>query len=194
MDAHMDLESSHVELGLLVLLVAQLLSSYMGIYVQDTYAKYGNHWQENLFYSHLISIPLFLPLQAMLRGQYERLRGSPPMQLPGHLAQYVPVAAQRLVMRVPTSMFHLAVNSLTQLGCISGVNLLGSRSSAVTVTIVLNIRKLASFILSIWLFGNKLSGLMVVGAVLVFGSGALYVWETSFRLKRRQASAEKKAS
>ena len=140
----------------------------MGIYVQDTYAKYGNHWQENLFYSHLISIPLFLPLQPMLSGQYERLRGSPPTQLPASLAPYVPVAAQRLAMRVPTSIFHLAVNSLTQLACISGVNLLGSRSSAVTVTIVLNIRKLASFILSVWLFGNKLSGLMVVGAVLVF--------------------------
>jgi hypothetical protein len=192
MDAHMDIQSSHVELGLLVLLVAQLLSSYMGIYVQDTYAKYGNHWQENLFYSHLISIPFFLPLQGMLSGQYERLRGSPPAQLPEHLAGYVPVAAQRLALRVPTSIFHLAVNSLTQLACISGVNLLGSRSSAVTVTIVLNIRKLASFILSIWLFGNKLSGLMVVGAVLVFGSGALYVWETSFRLKR-QAKVEKKS-
>jgi drug/metabolite transporter (DMT)-like permease len=161
--------------------------------VQDTYAKYGNHWQENLFYSHLISIPLFLPLQSMLSGQYERLKGSPPAQLPEQLARYVPVAAQRLALRVPTSIFHLAVNSLTQLACISGVNLLGSRSSAVTVTIVLNIRKLASFILSIWLFGNKLSGLMVVGAVLVFGSGALYVWETSFRLKRRQVKTEKKS-
>lgn len=193
MDAHMDIQSSHVELGLLVLLVAQLLSSYMGIYVQDTYAKYGNHWQENLFYSHLISIPLFLPLRGMLSAQYERLRGSPPVRVPEHVARHLPVAVQRLALGVPTSIFHLAVNSLTQLGCISGVNLLGSRSSAVTVTIVLNIRKLASFMLSVWLFGNTLSGLMAVGAVLVFGSGALYVWETSFRLRRR-ATAEKKTA
>src|ERR1700744_4574825 len=107
MDANVDIHDSSFELGLFLLLVAQLLSSYMGIYVQDTYAKYGNHWQENLLYSPLIRIPLLLP--RMRSGQSERLRGSPPMQLPEHLAGYVPVAAQRLALRVPTSMFPLAV-------------------------------------------------------------------------------------
>ncbi|KAF2674446.1 UAA transporter [Microthyrium microscopicum] len=174
-------------LGLLILLVAQILSSYMGIYVQDTYAQYGTHWRENLFYSHLWSLPLFLPLQPTLSRQFTRLASSPPPHLPQSLVPYIPLAIQRLILRTPTSLYHLALNSATQLVCITGVNLLGARSSAVTVTIVLNVRKLVSFLLSIWIFGNPMSGLMALGAGLVFGAGALYGWETSVGIKRRKA-------
>ncbi|KAA8573662.1 hypothetical protein EYC84_005243 [Monilinia fructicola] len=45
------------------------------------------------------------------------------------------------------------MNVLTQYACIRGVNLLAAASSALTVTIVLNVRKLISLLLSIWLFG-----------------------------------------
>lgn len=65
--------------------------------------------------------------------------------------------------------------------------MLGSRSSAVTVTIVLNVRKLISFMLSVWIFGNHMSALMAAGAALVFGAGALYGWETSVGIKAREA-------
>jgi hypothetical protein len=188
MDAHVDIKDSSFELGLLVLLVAQMLSSYMGIYVQDTYAQYGNHWDENLFYTHIFSIPLFLPLRGMLAGQYTQLLDSSPTQIPYQVASSLPQILLETIARIPTAMFHLALNSVTQLACITGVNLLGSRSSAVTVTIVLNIRKLVSFMLSIWIFGNPLSGMMVLGAVLVFGAGAMYGWETTVGIKRRKDS------
>jgi drug/metabolite transporter (DMT)-like permease len=189
MDSHQDPPRSSFGLGLVVLLVAQILSSYMGIYVQDTYAKYGNHWRENLFYSHIFSLPMFLPLQPMLSAQYQRLSRSGPPMLPAQLLPIIPLAAQRLVARTPASLYHLAVNIITQLICITGVNLLGSTSSAVTVTIVLNIRKLVSFMLSVWLFGNPMSGLMALGAALVFGAGALYGWETTVGIKRRKQAA-----
>ena len=195
MDAHVTLEHNpSLEMGLAVLLAAQILSSYMGIYVQDTYAQYGNHWRENLFYSHLFSIPLFMPLQPTLSAQCMRLQMSSAIALPPSMAAQMPSPALALMSKVPRAVMHLAINSITQLVCITGVNLLGARSSAVTVTIVLNVRKLVSFMLSIWLFGNKMSGLMLVGATLVFGSGALYGWETSVRLKRKQAQETKKPS
>ncbi|KIW07592.1 uncharacterized protein PV09_01544 [Verruconis gallopava] len=173
-------------LGLLILLVAQLLSSYMGVYVQDVYAEHGKHWDENLFYSHFISLPLFLPLSATLRSQFVRLQNSPPMLVPPVFASSVPLVLQSWLAKVPRSIFMLAVNSITQLLCITGVNLLGAKSSAVTVTIVLNVRKLVSFMLSVWLFGNPMSAKMITGAALVFGSGALYGWETTVGIKRRQ--------
>ena len=174
-------------MGLAILLVAQLLSSWMGVYVQDMYAEHGKHWDENLFYSHFISLPLFLPLSGTLRAQFQRLQHSPPMLMPDTLQATVPLALQSGLAKVPRSIFMLGLNSLAQLLCITGVNLLGAKSSAVTVTIVLNIRKLVSWILSIWLFGNPLSGKMVLGAALVFGSGALYGWETTVGIKRRQS-------
>lgn len=71
---------------------------------------------------------------------------------------------------------------MTQLLCITGVNLLSAQASAVTVTIVLNVRKLVSFVASTIMFGHSLSGMMCLGAGLVFGAGALYGWETSYRI------------
>ncbi|PNS18517.1 UDP-N-acetylglucosamine transporter yea4 [Sphaceloma murrayae] len=178
--------------GLSLLLTAQILSAYMGIYVQDTYALFTTTWQENLFWSHFLSLPLFLPVASVLRRQYASLAATPPISTAVlSLAAFPTIGPAKPLLKlaemtktVPSGIFFLAVNAITQLACISGVNLLSSRSSAVTVTIVLNVRKLISFMFSTWLFGHELSGRMMVGAGLVFGSGALYGWETSWRIPR----------
>ena len=181
--------------GLLVLFVAQVLSVWMGVYVQDIYSKYHAHWLENLFYSHFLSLPLFLPLQGILRRQYKHLEDSPPLEVSSKgsypsslqsLISFLPASIAAFTSSVPQSLLLLLVNAFTQLLCISGVYLLSARSSAVTVTVVLNVRKLVSFMFSVWLFGNELSGLMILGAALVFGSGALYGWETTVGVNRRK--------
>ncbi len=79
---------------------------------------------------------------------------------------------------VPIQLAYLVANVLTQYACIRGVNLLAAASSALTVTIVLNIRKLVSLLLSIWLFGNSLAFGTILGATLVFGGGALYTLDS----------------
>ncbi|KAF2085574.1 glycosyltransferase family 39 protein [Saccharata proteae CBS 121410] len=178
---------SSFEAGLLILLIAQFLSAYMGVYIGDIYAEYGKHWDENLFYSHFLSIPLFFPLAGTLRSQYDRLATSAPLALPSSIVSSLPSMLQKLMAETPKSVFMLGLNSATQLLCISGVNLLSANTSAVTVTIVLNIRKLVSFLISIWLFGNRMGGQMMFGAALVFGAGALYGWETTVGIKRRDA-------
>jgi len=204
----METETSTAEFttGLGILLLAQLLSAYMGAYVEDTYAMYGANWLENLFYSHMLSLPMFLPFSSSLQRQYTTLAATQPLDL--HSSALFPKQAHfvsdllpdaliqplcALVEHLPQGILFLLVNAVTQLACISGVNLLSAKASAVTVTIVLNIRKLVSFIFSTMLFGHQLSGLMMLGSVLVFGSGALYGWETSWRLprerKRRAADA-----
>lgn len=193
--------TSDFTLGLGILLAAQMLSAYMGAYVEDTYAAYRASWTENLFYSHFLSLPLFLPVAPILRRQYAKLAATPHIEA----ARYLPLAKdstqplpdwamQRLgnaLETLPHGLFFLFVNAITQLACISGVNLLSAKSSAVTVTIVLNIRKLVSFMFSTWLFGHQLSGKMLVGAAMVFGSGALYGWESSWRLPRQRAREAK---
>ena len=37
--------------GLAILFVAQVLSAFMGLYIEATYAKYGNNYREGLFYT-----------------------------------------------------------------------------------------------------------------------------------------------
>jgi UDP-xylose/UDP-N-acetylglucosamine transporter B4 len=180
--------TSEFTIGLMILLLAQLLSAYMGAYVEDTYATYGASWTENLFYSHFLSLPLFFPLSASLQKQWTRLASTPPIpstDIPWRSLIIKPWLSN-LLTTTPRGLVFLLINATTQLSCISGVNLLSAKSSAVTVTIVLNIRKLVSFMLSTWLFGHELSPKMALGSALVFGSGALYGWETSWRLPREK--------
>lgn len=188
--------------GLLILLLAQFVSAYMGAYVEDTYARYGASWTENLFYTHFLSIPLFLPVASMVRDQYARLAATPPLEtqslhktlstaLPGDFATQILQVIGPSIEKVPQGLIFLSINAVTQLACISGVNLLSAKTSAVTVTIVLNIRKLVSFIFSTILFGHELSSKMILGSVLVFGSGALYGWETSWRLPQKRKEKQK---
>ncbi|KAG9769022.1 hypothetical protein KCU88_g7011, partial [Aureobasidium melanogenum] len=81
--------------------------------------------------------------------------------------------------QIPRPVFLLLLNATTQLLCIVGVNRLSAQSSSLTVSIVLNIRKLASLVLSIWLFGNTLPSGVLLGAVVVFVGGGLYALPTT---------------
>ncbi|UPK97911.1 hypothetical protein LCI18_008846 [Fusarium solani-melongenae] len=154
--------------GLVILFVAQVLSAIMGLYTEATYAKYGPQWRENLFYSHALSLPLFLPFAPSMARTFAHLMSSTPVQLPSLLS----IATTSFP--VPSQIFYLITNVLTQYACIRGVNLLAAVSTALTVTIVLNIRKLVSLLLSIWLFGNTLAPGTLVGAIIVFSAGGLY--------------------
>jgi len=56
---------------------------------------------------------------------------------------------------------------------------------------VLNIRKLVSLLLSIWLFGNELHAQVLLGAAVVFGGGFLYGLESQRQNKLRKVAALK---
>ena len=193
--------------GLAILLIAQLLSAIMGLYVQLTYARFGPHWNENLFYSHFLSLPLFLPFFPTIWGQFRRLIGSPPLvyRAPDPLQMLFYSsnhdllsygastslsskirASPTLRVQIPTHVLTLAINSLTQYACIRGVNLLGARTSALGVTVVLNLRKLLSLFASIWLFGNNLPAGVSIGAATVFAGAGVYAWagQASTKSKR----------
>ncbi|KAF1360451.1 PMT-domain-containing protein [Lizonia empirigonia] len=172
--ANVDPTKNSFEAGLLVLLVAQLLSAYMGAYVEDVYRDHGKDWKANLFYSHLLSIPMFAAFAPVLTTQFTRLQSSRSFQIPPSVAATLPPTLSKLLASISQHVVYLTANAITQLLCITGVNILSANTSAVTVTIVLNIRKLVSFLLSIWLFGNQMGGLMKFGAAMVFGAGALY--------------------
>lgn len=166
----------------------------MGLYTEETYRIYGPQWKENLFYSHLLSLPLFIPFLPSILAQLGKLARSPPLQLPARdLADYASLTpgVQRTIegVRVPSQLAYLVINVLTQYACIRGVNLLAAASSALTVTIVLNIRKLVSLLLSIWLFGNRLAAGTLLGAAVVFFAGGLYSFDGKTKAPRGRAKA-----
>lgn len=208
MSVKSDADGSDFAQGLGILLLAQVMSAYMGAYVEDTYQQYGPDWMGNLFYSHFLSLPLFTPLLPTLKEQFAKLEATPypdglcqrlvitkdELKMVKRFPEWIPMGTCQFFEGKPEGVLYLAANSVMQLLCISGVNLLGAKSSAVTVTIVLNIRKLVSFILSTILFGHELSPKMIAGSALVFGAGALYGYESSYRLPQKKRLAAKKAA
>ena len=168
--------------GLAILFVAQVLSAIMGLYTEETYREYGPHWKENLFYSHLLALPLFTPFLPSMYRQLLKLAASQPLGLPAYDSiTHLPAEVQKGLgaIHLPSQLVYLVMNVLTQYACIRGVNLLASASSALTVTIVLNVRKLVSLLLSIWLFGNRLAVGTLIGAFIVFFAGGMYGLEGS---------------
>ncbi|KAI9171897.1 LOW QUALITY PROTEIN: UDP-N-acetylglucosamine transporter yea4 [Paramyrothecium foliicola] len=171
--------------GLVILFVAQLLSAIMGLYTEATYRQYGPQWRENLFYSHVLSLPLFLPFAPAMLRNLAHLASSQPFETNAPWGKLLGLD------RVPRQLIYLVANVLTQYACIRGVNLLAARASALTVTIVLNIRKLVSLLLSIWLFGNSLASGTLIGAVVVFASGGLYSLGSSPKRTTETSESEK---
>ncbi|CAG8262121.1 unnamed protein product [Penicillium nalgiovense] len=182
--------------GFTILALAMVLSAFQGIYADRLYATYGrDHWKEALFYSHALSLPLFLTSCPQLLGQWRVVASSPSLlshldsgwwvsssalgstaaSVLGRTCQSEAVKA--LLAHLPVQVAYLAMNALTQYLCIRGVHLLSAKSSSLTVTIFLNVRKLVSLLLSIYLFGNHLAGGVLVGAALVFVGGGLYGFE-----------------
>ncbi|KAH3898818.1 Yea4p SCDLUD_005156 [Saccharomycodes ludwigii] len=143
--------------GVIILLSSSIMMSILSLYNEWTYKTYGKHWEENIFYTHLLSIPLFLiTSSSSIFGSVKYLLSSK-------------IATKRS-WRI--SMF--LGNLVTQNMCVKGVNKLASTTNALTVSVVLLLRKFISLILSIHFFGSTMSRTGYFGAGLVFLGAMMY--------------------
>lgn len=218
--------------GFMILALAMILSAFQGVYADRLYETHGrSHWKEALFYSHMISLPFFLPTYPKLSVQLRGLFMSPPalsalattanvnsLLFPNSTSDTFTAASataapfssstvqgapslllslsnypilHSILSQTPIKVVYLLMNALTQYLCIRGVHLLSAQSSSLTVTIVLNIRKLVSLILSIYIFGNVLATGVLVGAVVVFVGGGIYGFEGARLSNRKKKEKEK---
>lgn len=154
--------------GIGLLTTALVLSGFLGIVQDRTYAKFrtegGSPWQESMFYLHFLSLPMFFSARSDIILQLHTLRASPPTSWSTS---------------IPQSYIFLALNVFTQLLCVAGVNRLTSRVSSLTVTLILVVRKAVSLLISLLLFGDagmdqsqKLR--LWAGAALVFTGTVVY--------------------
>ncbi|WFD30495.1 golgi uridine diphosphate-N- acetylglucosamine transporter [Malassezia sp. CBS 17886] len=154
--------------GVLLLSLALLSSGLMGIYQEHTYRRYGReHWHEALLYSHLFALPLFLLQRRGLAMQVRAANATRPSA--------VGVGPWRVAL--PSYYVNLAMNVLTQLLCINGVNRLTARVSSLSVSLILVVRKAASLLISVVLLNHQSGngGLWAgAGAVMVGTIGYAY--------------------
>ncbi|KAJ7902715.1 UAA transporter [Mycena olivaceomarginata] len=98
-----------------------------------------------------------------------------------------------LALTMPHAYLPLLLNTVTQLVCVAGVHRLTTRVSALTVTLVLVVRKAVSLIISVWMARGRGSavdyGLMWTGAGLVLAGTVGYSLATG-RAKEEKEKTE----
>ncbi|GJJ74064.1 solute carrier family 35 (UDP-xylose/UDP-N-acetylglucosamine transporter), member B4 [Entomortierella parvispora] len=166
-------------IGVFMLTIALIVSSLMGLLQESTYQTYGAEWREGLFYSHFLALPMFLLFYSDILEQVRIFNKSTPipvLQLVRQIGPYLPssIAYKLSSVTVPRLWIFLAVNTLTQFMCISGVHRLTSLSSALTLNFILNLRKFSSLLISVLYFENGFGFEMMVGSSLVLLGTVLY--------------------
>jgi UDP-xylose/UDP-N-acetylglucosamine transporter B4 len=175
-------------MGIGILTLALILSGLLGVVQDKTLALYSTHtqtrlkpkvansspsteavgvpdvWQESMFYLHFLSLPLFFFIRHDLTVQARALLASQARASTFSL----PLAAVQFTL--PSVLPALLANTLTQLLCTAGVNRLTTRVPALTVTLVLVVRKAVSLVFSVVLFeGSDVTWSMLwSGAFFVF--------------------------
>lgn len=155
--------------GITFLLVSMFISAGLGIYQQFTYQRYGKQWQEGLFYIHTLGLPLFLLFASDIKAQVLEIRDS------------------------PRQWGLLLANAITQYFCISGVHRLSAVTSALTLNVMLTVRKFLSLALSVYLFGNVWTVNHTVGACSVLLGTFLFFIGATNAQKKAQLTKRKRA-
>ncbi|KAG7085855.1 hypothetical protein E1B28_003390 [Marasmius oreades] len=156
--SHSKIEGSSADvkrysIGIGMLVVSLLLTGILGILQEKTYKKYGPCWKEGVFYTHFLSLPIFLFLIPDVKQGLASLSGDEKSTFVAWLM--------------------LGGNLITQLVCVSGVNRLTSRVSSVSTNLVLTTRKAMSLCISVLWFGGWNSRL-AAGACMVFSGSLLF--------------------
>ncbi|KAJ7119493.1 UAA transporter [Mycena epipterygia] len=160
--------------GISILTLALLLSGFLGLVQDYTYSRYGRPpagsekkpgaaptptWQESMFYLHFLALPMFFFVRNDIVSQIRSVNAGPrssfPLPLPRALSlgneKSRPIALHTAVLDMPQAYLPLLLNTLTQLFCVAGVHRLTTRVSALTVTLVLVVRKAVSLLISVWM-------------------------------------------
>jgi len=141
-------------IGISMLIISSLLTGILGMLQELTFRKYGPCWREGMFYTHLLSLPIFLFLIPDIKQGLESLSTSSSM--------------------FTGPYFIMAGNLVTQLICVSGVSRLSSRVSSVSTNLMLTTRKAISLCFSVWWFDNGWNMKLGFGAAMVFMGSLLF--------------------
>ncbi|KAI3378172.1 hypothetical protein SNEBB_004833 [Seison nebaliae] len=155
--------------GLLILIIAMVLSARLGIQQERVYSKYGKYTEEALFFCHLLPLPTFILL------------------LPDLIPQIRIMA--NIVSTVSPWMLLLG-NIVTQYICISSVFTLTIECHALTVTLIITLRKFVSLIFSIWYFQNPFTIVHWLSTAAVFTGTLLYTSSKIFGQKKVEEKKE----
>ncbi|KAI0704370.1 UAA transporter family-domain-containing protein [Cytidiella melzeri] len=211
-----NIDVSQYTIGVLMLTTSLLLTGVLGILQERTYTRYGPCWKEGVFYTHALSLPIFVIFIPSVKRGFKSLSQASASfpsdsisdfwdndddEIVTHPLSRLVALAQASFMDLldipPSATFNarpyatLLVNLITQLACVSGVNQMTSRISSVSTNVVLTARKAISLCFSVWWFGNGWNAQLGTGAGMVFLGSILYTMVTSRTAAPLQAQGVK---
>ncbi|KAF8742282.1 hypothetical protein AX14_005456 [Amanita brunnescens Koide BX004] len=137
-------------IGVSMMVVSSVATGFLGLLQELTYQNHGPCWKEGVFYTHFLSLPIFVFLFNDIKLGIYRLSST---------NTGAPSAIPFII---------LLCNIITQLICVSGVNKLNTQMSSVSTNLVLTTRKALSLCFSVWWFGNGWNAQFGLGAAMVF--------------------------
>lgn len=150
--------------GILILLGATIINSITSLYKERIYQDHSNEidWKKVLYYNYFYGLLFFIPLTNTILQEYERT--NPDFET-----------------------FRLfGFNWITQLCCILGVNILSFKVTALSLTIILLLRRFLSLFLSIYIFETPISLKGYIGAIFVILGTITYLFgKNMFEDKRK---------
>lgn len=144
---------------LAMLLLAVVTGCSLGAAQEVIFKNYGSCWRESMFYSHVLSLPLFGLMSAELTQSASRIMLSEPLALP------YPFSSLPLVL-VGTILSHWCTSY--------SVNRMTALTSSLAINMTLSVRKLVSVLLSVVIFGHTFTAGHVVGLLLVVLGVSVY--------------------
>ncbi|KAI9199458.1 UAA transporter family-domain-containing protein [Polychytrium aggregatum] len=163
--------------GIALMVFSIILSCLLGQVQQATFTTYGKHWRESLFYTHALALPAFVFVLPSILKSIDDFNQSPWVGLLEYseletLTRWSWIWRLLAMVRLPRMWFFLMASTVAQFVCIAGVQKLSSMTSSVAVTLILSVRKLASLIISIYVFSNPFTLLHWLGvAKVIIGTG-----------------------
>ncbi|KAJ7184635.1 UAA transporter [Mycena filopes] len=154
-------------IGISMLVTSLLFTGFYGLLQEHTYRTYGPCWKEGVFYTHFLSLPIFLFLVRDIKQGLRSLSN-----------------ANETSSTVAWAI--LGLNLCSQLVCVSGVNKLSSQVSAVSTNLVLTARKAISLCFSVWWFGNEWNSDLSIGAGMVFCGGLLFTFSGAKKVASKE--------
>ncbi|EJU03765.1 UAA transporter [Dacryopinax primogenitus] len=156
--------------GIALLLGGLFISGILGMRQEETYKRYGPQWQEGLFYTHLLSLPIWMLFLPSIRAGLQAISESKDTTA-FYLPPKLPLSP---TWRIKTLYWALALNVLSQYACVAGVNRLTTRVSSVAVNLILTARKTISVVINVLYLGEGWNMELVLGAGMVGAGTVLY--------------------
>jgi UDP-xylose/UDP-N-acetylglucosamine transporter B4 len=149
-------------IGIAMLIVALLASSYLAIRQERPYSTYGKHPREAMFYIHSVSLPFFAFMGNDIYKSALEFSRQKSFEFLG------------VDFGISQPWVELIGVCIMQWACILFVYRLNSEVDSLTVTLVVTLRKFLSLLVSIDWFQNPFTLLHWIGAALVFGGTLVF--------------------